>query len=204
MSRASSEGWPGCSRPVRYLTWLLIPLVFIAVLTLFHRIDDFAYDVNTAWGHLAIVPRLLAGLFIVGLACNLTQGAVATAFGARIRDIKIAFIFGFIPRFTLDLSPVAELPRRGRVWTHGTPLLVRLAVFSICTIVWASYRASGTWLPDFALLLAELALLEFFIDAMPFFPNARLFLDFELSWKPDVWGDGIQIRRDEADRSSYS
>ena len=161
--------------PVRYLTWLLIPAVLVSVLILFHRIDYFVYDFHRSWGNLVIVPRLLTGLFILSLVCNVAQGAVATAFGARIREFKIAFVFGFLPRFSLDMAPVGELSRRGRLWSYAAPLMMRLAIFSIGSLIWISYRSTGTWWPDFALLLAELSLLEFFIDAMPFFPNHGYF-----------------------------
>ncbi|MGF1640821.1 MAG: HlyD family secretion protein, partial [Rhodospirillales bacterium] len=158
-------------RPLRFVVWTLIPGVLLACLVLFHNPGPFAHDLVDAVHDIRTVPMFFLGLVIVNLFSQIVQGAVATGFGARVDVFGVRLLFGFFPRFYVDREPVRTLSRRGRLWCYAAPLLARLSLFAGGTFVWISYRGTGTWWPDLALISSQLGLFVFLVTAMPLAPN---------------------------------
>lgn len=158
-------------RPLRFVVWTLIPGVFLACLILFHNLGPFGQDLVTAKHALTSIPTFFFSLVVVNLSTLVAQGAVASGFGAPIKELGIRLVLGFYPRFYIDKSSIRTLSRRGKLWCYAAPLLARIALFAAGTFIWISYRSTGTWWPDLALISSQLGLFVFLLTAIPFAPN---------------------------------
>jgi multidrug efflux pump subunit AcrA (membrane-fusion protein) len=96
---------------------------------------------------------------ITGIACC---GA-----GGRVPGFGLTFALGIIPRFHAEMEGLQDLPRRPRLWVLATPLIVRLYIFSLGTLLWRLSRESAFELSAFSFTVAVLGLLSFFISANP-------------------------------------
>ena len=123
------------------------------------------------FGDFAFAVHLVFGLLIVNLGARLSMGAVIRASGGAVHDFGLTFFLGFIPRFYIDRSGIPLLNRGGQVWAFGAPLIVRLSYIVVGVIIWATYRSSGTWLANFALLVSQVGLWAFLIAATPLLPG---------------------------------
>ncbi len=56
------------------------------------------------------------------------------------------------------------------MWAHAAPLLARLGLFVVGTLVWIMYRNSGTSISDAALIVGQMGFWAFAITAMPVLP----------------------------------
>lgn len=157
--------------PFGHLIWLLLPATLMAGLIVFHRQLEFITDLQRAFGSLSVLPVFLVSLFGVNLVVRLAQGTVARAFGAKINEFGLILFLGFIPRFFIGRGPIMELPRRGKLWCFATPLLARLTLFAAGTFVWISYRSTGTWLPEGALIVSQIGFSGFVLTSIPLLPN---------------------------------
>ncbi len=159
-------------RPLRYVVWLLIPGVPLALLSLFHhqpayRLTMGAIGQLRGAGILGALLMVLVGLFLVNLLSKWMQGTVCAYYGVPVRDFGFRLAFGVIPRFWINKRSIWGLPREQRLWTFGSALLVKLALFVLGTLVWQwSYRGvSG--LGTYALLLGHMGLGAFLFTANP-------------------------------------
>ena len=180
-------------RPVRFVVWTLIPGVFLACLVLFHNPGPFAQDLVNARHALTTIPTFFFGLVVVNLFSQVAQGAVASGFGAPVNEFGIRLVFGFFPRFYVDKSAIRTLSRRGRLWCYATPLLARIALFSAGTFLWISYRSTGTWWPDLALVSSQLGLFVFLLTAIPLGPNDGYFWLSEFFGQPAFMKNAWQL-----------
>lgn len=158
-------------RPVRFLVWTLVPGIFLACLVLFHNPGKLGQDLVVAVHALSTIPTFFLSLIVVNLFSQVAQGTVACGFRAPVNEFGLRLAFGFFPRFYIDKSSIHGLSRRGKLWCYATPLLARLALFSAGTFIWISYRSTGTWWPDLALISSQLGLFVFLLTAIPLGPN---------------------------------
>ena len=175
-------------RPLRFVVWTLIPGVFLACLVLFHNPGPFGQDLLAAAHDLSTIPTFFLGLVVVNLFSQVAQGAVASGFGAPVNEFGLRLLFGFLPRFYIDKSSIRTLPRRGKLWCYATPLLARVALFSVGTFIWISFRSTGTWWPDLALVSSQLGLFVFLLTAIPLGPNDGYF------WLSEFFGQPAFMR----------
>lgn len=157
--------------PLRWLVWLLVPGVPLALLALLF--NDPAYQ-----AYLQLLFRgdkltrflvfFVFTLLFVNLLSKLVQGVVALHFGAAIGKFGIRLVFGVKPRFFIAKKTIWHLSRHGRLWVFGSNLLTKLALFVIGTLVWLSTYASSPSLALFALTAGHAGLATFLFTANPF------------------------------------
>lgn len=159
-------------RPLRHLIWLLIPGVPLALLSLIHHQAEYQATMASIGqlrgaGILVALLMLLAGLFLVNLLSKWMQGTVCAYYGVPVRDFGFRLAFGVIPRFWINKRRIWGLPREQRLWTFGSALLVKLALFVVGTLIWQwSYRGVGG-LGLYALVLGHMGLAAFLFTANP-------------------------------------
>jgi len=157
--------------PLRYAAWLMIPGVLVAGLILFHRQHEMVRDTVTLFDGRSSLGIVMLAMISLNLVGRIAQGAAAHRHGAHIDFLGIHLVFGFLPRFVIDDAQIQQLSRRGQLWSYGAELLTRLLFFVVGTIVWATYRQTGTWLSDFGLLFGQLGLFVFVMTALPLLPS---------------------------------
>jgi hypothetical protein len=115
----------------------------------------------------AVVAPIIVGLFIANLVCRFTQAILLRSFGGKVRQFGIGIVFGVAPRFFVDLSEIGGLSRRGQLWVHAAPLIARLGLFVVGTLLWLAVRESVPWLSHEALIVAQIGLFAFVLSALP-------------------------------------
>jgi multidrug resistance efflux pump len=157
--------------PLKFFYLLIIPAAVLAGLTAFHHWHDLISDVHRLAGELSSIAHLVIGLLIVNMGTRLTLGTAIRAAGGEVRYFGIMLVMGIIPRMFIDRSGVKALDRHGQLWAFGAPIIARLTFFAAGMILWASYRQSGSWFPDIALVVSQTGLLMFLIEGMPLLPS---------------------------------
>ncbi|MCU0838483.1 MAG: efflux RND transporter periplasmic adaptor subunit [Rhodospirillales bacterium] len=160
--------------PVKYLYWLLWPGLALAGLTVFHRWDDFAVSASRVFNSPSSITIALIGLLTVNLFSRLAQGMVVSRCCGRAPRLGVTLVFGFVPRFVVDLAGVRRLDSRDQARIYAAPLLARLAIFIAGVFAWAVYRHTGSALADGALLIGLIGLGAFALTASPLLPGEGL------------------------------
>ena len=156
--------------PFQLLHPLVIPVVLMAGLTMLQNWPALAVDLKVILSSYATLTMVLIGLFTVNLASRLAQGVAIVGHGGKVPGLGLMLVFGFLPRFFVDLSGVPQLDRRGQLWAHGAPLLARLWMFAGGVLIWAITRDSGSWLAQMALIVGQFGLGMFLVTALPLVP----------------------------------
>jgi multidrug efflux pump subunit AcrA (membrane-fusion protein) len=157
--------------PLKYFPIVLIPSLLLAGLTTIKHWTDISSDVRSLLGEFHFVVHLVLSLLIVNLGARLSTGAVIRGFGGASHEFGLTFFLGFIPRFYIDRSAIAQLPRSGQLWAYGSPLLVRISFITFGILMWATYRSGGTWMANLALLLSQVGLWAFLLAVIPLLPG---------------------------------
>lgn len=76
----------------------------------------------------------------------------------------------------LRIGHVQQLSRRERIWLHATPLVVRIALFSLGILLWYITRGQGTGQSLFGLSLATISGVSFLITANPLIKSSGYYL----------------------------
>lgn len=159
-----------CHRWLRWSTWLLLPLLPIALLTFWNNRTVLWYDVGRFVHGLPFVLSYLVDILILNLCGRIIQGTVFAAYGGRSSVFGMTLALGFKPHFHVDLREYQSVPRKAQLWIYGTPLIMRLFIFSFGMIFWYAQRSSGTAFHIWLLLLAHAALATFVLMACPLWP----------------------------------
>jgi multidrug resistance efflux pump len=160
--------------PVRHAVWALIPGVLFAGSALLHHHADFSADLKRYMSSASYVSHLVVSIFLIGLLSRIAFGTVLCGHGLVIRSFGITLRYGFMPRFYIDpdAEDVWQLPRHARLHAYATPLLAKLALFTLGTFLWIGARPSGTLLADLGLILSQFALAAFLFTANPLWPSS--------------------------------
>jgi multidrug resistance efflux pump len=160
--------------PVRYAAWALAPAVLLAALTLFHHQLEFSADLKRYMDYYSYIPHLIVSLFVINLISKIVFGAVLCAHGVTVRTFGVRLLYGMVPRFYVDpdAQEIWELPRLARLQSYSAPLLAKLAIFALGTLLWIGFRSTGTFLPDLGLMLSQFALGAFLFTANPLWPSS--------------------------------
>jgi multidrug efflux pump subunit AcrA (membrane-fusion protein) len=156
--------------PVRHLGWLLVPGIPGALMLLLNNQSHFIADMGRllsldALGSLLL--RILISLVTVNLVSKFMQGIVTVHFGGRVEQFGIRMAFGVRPRFYVNKGAIWRLHRSGRLWGFGTPLLTRLAIFVLGTVIWFLHSPYGSALSSYALWIGLIGLASFLFTANP-------------------------------------
>lgn len=158
------------SLPARLLSWVLVPAILLAGLTVFQRWPDFALDIGRISQGYTVFTRFVIGALAVNLLARLCQGTALVGAGARVQSFGIKLVFGVLPLFFVDTSGARKLDRKGQLRAYAAPLLARLAAFAFGILGWAVLRSGGGLVPETMLLMAQFGLIMFLITAFPLIP----------------------------------
>ncbi|QIB35175.1 HlyD family efflux transporter periplasmic adaptor subunit [Ancylobacter pratisalsi] len=156
--------------PMRYLHWLLWPLLVFAGAVMFQKWNLFSADLRAISWTWSTIASTLVSLLIVNFSARLTQGTVIQHSGGKVKQFGIVVELGILPRFFVDKSAIPTLSRSGQLWAYGAPLATRLWMFGGGTLLWSMLHGSGSTLSNYALVVAQAALIEFIIIAFPLMP----------------------------------
>jgi putative peptide zinc metalloprotease protein len=76
-------------------------------------------------------------------------------------------LLGMIPRFGIQTHGIFSIGKAEQLWTHATPVLIRLGIFGLASWLWLMSRGSGTELSTFCLLLTVASLTSFILTINP-------------------------------------
>lgn len=150
----------------------LLPLGFgLALVALTYNAAHLRADLHYFWGPVTplqhLLLHLLINLMVINFLGRWLQGVVNTALGGRVEGIGIYFAIGVLPRFHVELDGLDRLSRNHLLWVLATPILVKIALFSLGVLGWLLSRDTGTQLPFFCLMLVLMAAITFLLSANP-------------------------------------
>ncbi|WP_370402686.1 HlyD family secretion protein [Sulfitobacter sp. JB4-11] len=148
-------------------SWLILPVAVVALLSIFHRLDEVLTTLTAGFANLGLAGLLALSMLTVNLATRLVMGAVIQREGAEVPGFGITFMFFVIPRFAVDTTNLFRLEREGRMRVFASALKTRLLIFALCTFFWDGSRLGGTGFSEFVALLAQISLFSFLISAFP-------------------------------------
>jgi multidrug resistance efflux pump len=154
----------------RWSTWLLVPLLPIAIFTFWNNMPFFWHDVSLFVEGVPFILTYLADIIILNFCGRVIQSTVFTAYGGQSTVFGLTLALGFKPHFYVDLKEFRNVPRIAQLWVYAAPLIMRLFIFSFGVIFWYSNRNSGTDFSIWFLLLAHASLLTFLLMACPLLP----------------------------------
>lgn len=154
-------------QPIRAIVWL-IPLLFtIGLIAVMSHADMFSKDMSNAMAQFGLIGRLIFAAFTVNLISQIGRGLVARYYGMSTPSLGLMLLFGLIPRFNLQIIPDGGMSRQSRLWLNAISTLIRLGIFGLAAIVWASTRTSGSSLAMISIELAILSVISLLFVANP-------------------------------------
>lgn len=150
--------------PLRWGVFLL-PFMALSALILSVRYANLAFaDLETLHELTTLVVHALTSLFTINIAAVLTQAFIAQNFRASVGPLSIGLRFGFFPRFTVRIRHTEQLSRRERMWLHAGPLLMRVFLFSVGTLLWYNTRDTFPVLSRAGLAVAFLCAVNLILE----------------------------------------
>jgi putative peptide zinc metalloprotease protein len=182
-----------------------LPLFFLASLAILSQNPQMVgYDLPNAIGGISLIGHILFGLFTVSAFVAMCTSFVAFSYTATVKSISVVYLFGFIPRFIPAIDDAEKLSREQKMWIHATPLLARIGLFSISTMLWYSSRHLGGVIAEFFAFLSFTSMLSFFVASCPFYKsNGYRFLSEFLN-EPNLWGKAVTALFNKVNRNVYS
>ncbi|MGL5083576.1 MAG: HlyD family secretion protein [Microcoleaceae cyanobacterium] len=153
--------------PLRHLTYGIIPLLGLAILTILNNQPLFWQDLTTEITPIPLLSKLGFNLLSINILGKVAYGVVYTYYGGRSSTAGIQFIFGFFPLFYLQTSNLWQFRRQQLLWIFATPLLFRIFAFSGTTLLWFWLRLTQPQLSIFFLMLSQISLLSFALHVNP-------------------------------------
>lgn len=150
--------------PLKYAIYILPVLVFAALMIAIRYAPLAWTDLAKLRSMTSLASHALFSLFTINIAVAITQAMVAQKYRATVGSLGIGLRFGFFPRFMIPLGHTKQLSRRERMWLQGGPLLMRLTLFSVGTLVWYNARDSHALLADGGLGLAFLCAVNLIVE----------------------------------------
>ncbi|MGV6849687.1 MAG: HlyD family secretion protein [Marinibacterium sp.] len=146
---------------------LVVPFGLLALLIIFHRLNEVGQTIFSARQVLSLPGALLLSLVTVNLSARLASGVMIQRHGGQVRRFGLVFMLLIIPRFTIDMTSLYKMDRDVRVSVLATALRTRFLIFTICTLLWAMSRQSGTFFPQIMAVLGQIGLLSFILSGFP-------------------------------------
>jgi putative peptide zinc metalloprotease protein len=153
--------------PLRYVLYVLPVMVVIAIFVIFNNAHDLVLDHMQYRKPLNLLQVFVFGMFTVNLLTQGGRGIICRGLGLNVDGFGIRMILGILPRFGVHVRDVSRLDRKTQMWAHASPFLIRLSVFSFCTVLWIATRTNGTTLPLVFLMMASIAAFSFVIGSNP-------------------------------------
>src|SRR5690606_22228467 len=185
----SMQGW---AEPLRYGVFVLPLLVALALGLVLNNFALMRQDATLLLSDMGAVGQVLFSLLTVNLLCTLTLALTAQKYRGTVYSLSLAFMLGFLPRFMPRISHLLGLSRRERLWLHGGPVLMRLALLSLGVFLWYLTRASGGVLPAAGLALAMTATVALLLTLNPLSKSSGYHLIAILVDEPQLRGKAFR------------
>lgn len=154
--------------PMHFLLNVLPLLWIISIIGLLFNLQWVEAYFPKELAQFDLIARVLAVMFTTSLVAQGVKGITARFYRANVPSFGITLVFGLFPRFHVPIVNFQELPRKARLRIALNPILARLTLFSLGTILWLMTRSSGTLLPMMGYLLADISMLSLLLDTTPF------------------------------------
>jgi len=155
--------------PIRYLGWLLIPLLLTAILITIKHSDQYYADYIALIISIPTWPAFWVAEHLTTWSARIVEGMVFHGFGGRITEARLKLFLGIFIRLQFEHSTTA-MSRRQKLWITATPLLWRLVTFSVSIVLWAIYRPTHPVASQIAMWMAAVGAITFMTAACPLLP----------------------------------
>jgi putative peptide zinc metalloprotease protein len=139
--------------PLRHAVYAVPVLVLAALLLLWNYAHLVQEDLAKLHLDYTLFQYLIFVFVTVRLCTTMTSGLIGQHYNLAVEKVGITLAFGFIPRWTIQMTGAERLTRLQTMWLHGGNLLVRLTLFAVGVLVWFNARDSNTSLSEFGMLL---------------------------------------------------
>jgi len=153
--------------PLRYAVYVLPLMVLAGVFVVFNNLPELIHDHRQFRVPLTVLQLLIYSMFTVNLVTQLGNGIVRRALGMDVNGFGIRLVFGIIPRFGVRSHGISLLEKKQQLRVHTAPLLIRLALFSVCIVLWITTRGNGTHLASVYLMVASVSVVSFILSVNP-------------------------------------
>lgn len=183
------QDWLG---PFKYAVFIL-PLLFgLALGIVINNFEQVRIDSQVLLSGLGPIGQLLFSLFTVNLLCTLTLALTAQRYRGTVSSLSVALMLGFLPRLVPKISHLIGLSRRERLWLHGSPVLMRVALFSLGVFIWYFSRASGNLLTMGGLALATASAVALLLTLNPLSKSSGYHLIAVMLDEPQLRGKAFK------------
>ena len=153
--------------PLRYIVYVLPLIVLAGFLVITSNLPYFIHDLFYFRVPLNFTQVIVFSMFTVNLFTQVGRGIVCRGYGMDVHSFGIRLIFGLIPRFAVHTDGISRLSKRQQISVHIAPLLIRLTMFGIFSVIWAMTRNSGTQMAFASIMIATVSLVSFVLSANP-------------------------------------
>jgi hypothetical protein len=155
--------------PIRYVCWLLAPMMIVAVMIIIKHQNQYLDDIATIYRTLPIWPCLWIAEHLTTWSARLAEGVVIYGFGGIVTHTHLRLFVLFI-RLRFEEALVETMPRRQQLWIAASPLIWRLFCFSGCQFGWLEVRSTHPFFAQLLLIEGAMGMMSFFVSAMPMLP----------------------------------
>lgn len=158
--------------PLRYVVYVLPVMIFVAIVIALRNDAMLQEDINyfmvgMKFSRITYATHSLIGLITDNLFATLSTALVAYSYRAKVYAFYLELHMGFFPRFHVRVGNTSQLSRRQKIWLYSAPILVRLAVISICMFLWYGTRDMGNFISPLALIVSAIIFASLFLAANP-------------------------------------
>lgn len=151
--------------PLRHLVYGVPVLLLAAMLLLWNYSHLVQEDLVKLHLDYTLFQYLVFVFLTVRLCTTLASGLIGQHYNLAVDKIGLTLAFGFIPRWTIQMTGAERLTRLQTMWLHGGNLLVRLTLFSVGVLVWFNARDSNVSMSEFGMLLGLGSLAGFVLES---------------------------------------
>lgn len=139
--------------PLKHAVYGVPVLLLAAMLLLWNYSHLVQEDLVQLHLDVTLFQYLIFVFVTVRLCTTMASGLIGQYYNLAVDKVGITLAFGFIPRWTIQMTGAERLTRLQTMWLHGGNLLVRLTLFSIGVLTWFNARDSNTSMSEFGMLL---------------------------------------------------
>jgi putative peptide zinc metalloprotease protein len=149
---------------VLYLTPLLLYMALYV--GLYREFDLIVEDLTAILDNkFSLLTHLIFAWLTVHLVSSIAVAVVATNYKVPVEKVGLCLIFGFMPRWCLEMNGANLMTRRQLMWTHAAPLFARLVLLSLGILVWYKARGVHETLSQSCLLIVFLCTVGLLLQA---------------------------------------
>jgi len=156
--------------PLGILRHLVIPSAFVAAFSASFNSADLMAHLDRVTGTMEFWQSFVLGLLTANLLGKVAQGVAMAGHGLACNEFGIRLSMGFIPRFYINSRAIRGADSLTQRACYAAPLLMRLLMYSVGTLVWTVLLRTGSGLADLAVALSAVGLGSFLFTANPLWP----------------------------------